>query len=414
MFLTKENFMKTIDIINNMIMLIFSICYFYQFIYLIISFILQKEKGYNDKPNKIAILIAARNEEKVIGGLLESLKEQNYPKEYYDIYLTADNCSDKTALIAKSYGVTVFERENKMQVGKGYVLNFMLKNIAKLNKNYAGYIVFDADNIVDHNFIKEINRVYNDGHQIITSYRNSKNYADNWISAGYGLWYLHEACQLSEARMRLNSSCAVSGTGFFFSQEVLDKCHGWNFFLLTEDIEFSVFNIVNNERIAYAKKAIVYDEQPTDFKKSFIQRLRWSKGYLQVFQKYGMRLYLGINEGNFSCYDMFMNIAPAAILSFSSILLNVASFILGYGDVQSILKLVIGSYSALFVIGLTTTITQWNNIYCNNYKKIGYIFTFPLFMLTYIPISIIAIFAKVEWKPIEHNRSLTLQQIKKK
>ncbi len=405
--------MKSIQMINNLIMIIFTICYFYQFIYLLISLFPQKEKSYNDKPNKFAILIAARNEEKVISGLLESLKEQNYPNEYYDIYLTADNCSDSTATIARSYNATVFERTNKIKVGKGYVLNYMLKNIAKTNKKYAGYIVFDADNIVDHNFLKEINRTYNEGHQIITSYRNSKNYSDSWISAGYGLWYLHESAQLSTARMRLNASCAINGTGFFFSQEILNKCNGWNFFLLTEDIEFSVYNITHGQKIAYAKNAIVYDEQPTDLKRSITQRLRWSKGSLQVFQKYGAELITGMFEGNFSCYDMLMNTAPAAVLSFISISANAIYFICGYGDLGSLLELCWGSYSALFVIGLTTTISQWKNIYCPTFKKIAYMFTFPFFMLTYIPISLAAIFAKVKWEPIQHDRPLNLQQIKR-
>ncbi|MDO4377735.1 MAG: glycosyltransferase family 2 protein [Erysipelotrichia bacterium] len=406
--------MTAIEIINKSLIIIFSVCYFYQFIYLIISLLPSKKEEYNDKLNKYAILIAARNEEKVIGNLLNSIQNQNYPHDSYDIYVCADNCTDNTAAIAQKYGAIVYERNNKQQIGKGYVLNYILQKIKEQNKKYSAYIVFDADNILDTNFLKEINRVYNRGYKIITSYRNSKNYGDNWISAGYGLWYLHESGQLSAARMRIKSSCSVNGTGFMFSQEILDKCGNWKFFLLTEDIEFSVYNITRGEKIGYAKKAILFDEQPTEFKQSFHQRLRWSKGYLQVLQKYGIDLISGMFRGSFSCYDMLMNIAPAAILSFISVIANILAFVYGNSDKNSLIQLCCSGYLTLFIIGLTTTITQWKQIYCSDIKKIFYMFTFPFFMLTYIPISLVALFTKVKWTPIEHNRNLNLKEIKEK
>ncbi len=409
-----------IETFNKIVMIVFYVCYFYQFIYLFIPLVMKKPNYTNDKKNHYAILIAARNEESVIGNLISSIYSQTYPQEYIDIYVGADNCSDATAAIAKAMGVNVFERSNKEQVGKGYVLNFLLNQIKQLGKKYDGYIIFDADNVLDPNFIKEINRVYNEGYQAITSYRNSKNYGDNWLSAGYGLWYLHESCHLNQSRMLIKSSCSISGTGFLISQKLVDKYDGWNFFLLTEDIEFTADSVVSRNKIGYASNAVLYDEQPTNFMQSYRQRLRWSKGYLQVFGKYGKDLIKGIFRGDFSSYDMTMNYAPAAILSFTSILVNVCAIIVTYlkNDsftylMNSIKELALGMYLALFIISIMTTITQWNKIYCSTYKKILYTFTCPLFLITYLPISIIAIFKKVSWTPISHNRVLTLDQIKK-
>ena len=139
------------------------------------------------------------------------------------------------------------------------------------------FIVFDSDNIVDSNYVSEINKTFNNGYQVITSYRNTKNYGDNWISSGYSLWFLREAMYLNQPRWKIGSSCGVSGTGFLFSSKVLEECGGWNFHLLTEDIEFTADCIVNNRKIGYCPKAIFYDEQPTSFKQSVTQRLRWSK-----------------------------------------------------------------------------------------------------------------------------------------
>ena len=410
-----------IETFNNLLSILFIICYSYQVLYLIIPlFKINKLKNINDKPNRYAILIAARNEEKVIGNLLDSIKSQTYDKNYYDVYVGADNCTDDTALVAKNKGAIVFERFNNLKIGKGYVLNFLLRNIKKSGKKYDAYIVFDADNILDSNYLTEINRVFNQGYETITSYRNSKNYGDNWISAGYGLWYLHESAHLNASRMVIGSSCSVSGTGFLFSQNLIDKYSGWNFYLLTEDIEFTVENIVNGIKIGYAGKAVLYDEQPTNFKQSYYQRLRWSKGYLQVFKKYGHKLFKGMLDGDFSCFDMTMNYAPAAIISVLSIIINVGyifiNFLLNksYGYLFNQLGVMaLGMYDMLFLISLLTTLMEWNNIYTNWYKKILYIFTCPLFLITYLPITIIALFKKVSWKPINHSRQLTLDQIKK-
>ena len=410
-----------IETFNNLLSILFIICYSYQVLYLIIPlFKINKLKNINDKPNRYALLIAARNEEKVIGNLLDSIKSQTYDKNYYDVYVGADNCTDDTALVAKNKGAIVFERFNNLKIGKGYVLNFLLRNIKKSGKKYDAYIVFDADNILDSNYLTEINRVFNQGYEAITSYRNSKNYGDNWISAGYGLWYLHESAHLNASRMVIGSSCSVSGTGFLFSQNLVDKYSGCNFYLLTEDIEFTVENIVNGIKIGYAGKAVLYDEQPTNFKQSYYQRLRWSKGYLQVFKKYGHKLFKGMLDGDFSCFDMTMNYAPAAIISVLSIIINVGyifiNFLLNksYGYLFNQLGVMaLGMYDMLFLISLLTTLMEWNNIYTNWYKKILYIFTCPLFLITYLPITIIALFKKVSWKPINHSRQLTLDQIKK-
>ena len=95
---------------------------------------------------------------------------------------------------------------------------------------------------------------------MITSYRSSKNYGGNWISAGYALWFLRESRYLNHARNIIHFSCAVSGTGFFFSRKIADEINGWPYHLLTEDIEFSVDQITKGIKIAFCEKAVLYDE----------------------------------------------------------------------------------------------------------------------------------------------------------
>ena len=263
-----------------------------------------------------------------------------------------------------------------------------------------------------------MNESYAAGNEIITCYRNSKNYGSNWISAGYALWFLRESRFLNGAREALGSSCAVSGTGFFFSQKILNECGGWRFHLLVEDIEFSIHNILNGHRIAICEDAVIYDEQPTDFAQSCRQRLRWSRGYLQVFGKYGTGLLSGAARGNWSCFDMSMAIMPAIVLTSISILVSVALAVLGIlnglGLLPALLSLgkaLLSMYLMLFTIGLITTISEWKKINAAVPRKVLSVFTFPLFMFTYIPISFAALFVKVEWKPIRH--SITVKELSK-
>lgn len=407
--------METINIINYILMAVFFICYGYQFFYIAVSLLKKKKAPEESIQHRFAVLIAARNEETVISNLIESLKKQNYPSELIDIYVVADNCSDCTAETAAAYGATVFKRFNKTLVGKGYALNFLIK---KIKKSYDAYIVFDADNVVDLNYVREINKTFSAGYDIVTSYRNSKNYGDSWVSSGYGLWFLREARYLNRPRALLGVSCGVSGTGFLISRKVLEQCGGWNFFLLTEDIEFTAHNIIKGEKIGYCPTAVFYDEQPTKFRQSVRQRIRWVQGYLQVLRRYGCKLIKGSLCGSFSCFDMLMNIAPAAILTWIGVLVNVASFILcivNGGNVAtpalSIGRSLLNLCITLFLLGLITTVSEWKQIRCSTVRKISAVITFPLFMLTYLPISIAAFVCKRSWKPIAHSKNISLQEI---
>ena len=232
--------------------------------------------------------------------------------------------------------------------------------------------------MLEENYIEEMNKVFSQGYEIVTSYRNSKNFGDNWISSGYALWFLRESQFLNHARMKLGTSCAVSGTGFMFSQKVLDECGGWNFHLLTEDIEFTVHNVVRGLKIGYCHDAVFHDEQPTGFRQSWRQRLRWARGYLQVFGKYGKDLLRGIAHGSFSCFDMTMNIMPAAILTFVGVFANgvaaVYGLVAGQDNIsakrESPCHAAEYTYFTLFVIGNTGSINYgWYEMFMRHFEE---------------------------------------------
>ena len=356
-----------------------------------------------------------------MGNLIDSLKKQTYNGEYLTVFVVADNCTDNTAEVARNAGAIVYERFNAERVGKGYAIEFLYERICEDygEEFFDAYAIFDADNIVAPTFFEEINKVYSDKYPVVTCYRNSKNYGDNWVSAGYALWFLRESQYLNRSRMRCRTTCAVSGTGFVFDAAIMRETGGWKFFLLTEDIEFTNYNVLQGRKIGYAEKAVIYDEQPTKFSQSCHQRMRWARGYIQVMGKFGLKLVRGIfSKKCTSCFDMSCTILPALVLSILSVVINftagitlaimganIAPIALGFA------KTIGGMYALMFVLGTITVITEWKNIHCSTFKKIFYAFTFPLFMITYVPVTMAALFARNEWKPIEHNKSKTLDDI---
>lgn len=423
--------MKALEMINFVIMILFGLCYFYQAVYLFIPVIFKNKRKKDEQYNpadivnhRFAVMIAARNEQEVIGQLIKSIKNQNYPAHLIDIYVVADNCTDNTAKVCLENGAIVFERFNTQYIGKGYAIQYLSAKIREYHSKdyYDGFFIFDADNILDRNYVAQMNILFSKGARIITGYRNSKNFSDSWISSGYALWFMRESQFLNLARESIGTSSVILGTGFLFHKDIINRTNGWNYLLMSEDMEFTVDNVLRGETIHYCPKAVLYDEQPTKFSQSFTQRARWVKGYLQVFSKYGLSLVKEIIcSRNFSCYDISMSILPAMFLTIINFVASTAAVIYelfnGGTLTQFILPALGGllsSYAMFFFLGILTVITERRQIHCPAKKLTLYVFTFPIFMLSYIPIAIYANFSKVTWKPIEHNHCVSLDEIEQK
>ena len=404
------------------------ICYTYQLYYVFVVLTRKPPKHVAEKNHRFAVMISARNESAVIGDLIHSIKVQNYPQELIDIFVIADNCDDDTAEVAQEAGATVFKRFNNKEVGKGYALDYGFSCVRDryADRGYEAYFVFDADNVLDVNYFREMNATFDSGAKASTSYRNSKNYDSNWISAGYAVWFLREAKFLSQARLTLNTSCAISGTGFFIAADIIEKHGGWKWHLLTEDIEFSAQSILDGIRISYCPTAILYDEQPITFRDSWNQRFRWAKGFYQVFAHYGARLAKGTVTNpkgkRFACYDMLMTIAPGMLLTIVAVTFNAIILALSAAGLMSTGIAIASSVSSIFfclfnylvfmfMFGVLTTFVEWDSIHSTTAKKVRYMFTFPIFMLTYIPIALVALVKKCQWTPIRHSISVDVAEL---
>ena len=261
--------MEYLYILKQALVWIITIFWLYNIVISACSLVKLKDKPLLvNKNHKFMALVPAHNEAAVVGNLIESLKNQNYPKELLDIYVIADNCTDNTAQIARDAGAIVYERFDSEKKTKGYAMQWFLNKMNEQGADYDAMCVFDADNVVMPDFFTAMNKKLCQGEEVVQGYRDIKNPTDSWVSAGYALfyWTMHRFYHL--ARYNLGLSPLLNGTGFMVKYDLI-KEKGWNTKTLTEDIEFSLINIAEGRKLGWATDAIVYDEQPLEYKQSW-------------------------------------------------------------------------------------------------------------------------------------------------
>ncbi len=371
-----------------------------------------------DDRTRFAIILCARNERAVIGHLIDSLWAQKYPREKYDIFVVADNCTDDTAEVARQKGAFVLERFNKEQVGKGYALKWALDIIRKEHSRpYDAFCLFDADNLVDPLFLGQASAALQDGADIIEGYRYSKNPLVNWVSGGHAIYWYMLIRFFHRARNNLGLSCMVSGTGFAFKSELIEP-NGWQTQTMTEDCEFSIREIAKGRRIEMLDDAIFYDEQPTDFKVSILQRHRWVVGSTQctfcclpILHKAFWKNRKNIGALDMSLYVLMPPTATASLLStICSVALAFISLGLWGGLVWSVTAFVTGYIGPLLV----ALASVWLELGAKKIRPyLPAILLYPIFLLPMAFMSPLALLRpKIKWTQIEHTDERTLEQMK--
>ena len=409
--------MEYLYILKQALMYIVVAFWCYQMVVSLCALVKLKDKPYlTNKKHKFMAIIPAHNEEMVVGNLIESLKQQNYPKELYDIYVIADNCTDSTAKVAKEAGAIVYERFDPDHKTKGYALQWFLKQKIEENADYDAFFVFDADNIVNKNFIVNMNKKLCQGEDVVQGYRDIKNPTDNWITAGYALfyWTMHRLYHL--ARYNIGLSPLLNGTGFMVRFDVV-KPNGWETETLTEDIEFSLKRIIQGKKLGWATDAIVYDEQPTSFKQSWSQRSRWTVGHMQCIKRYTVELFNSVRKHKtLMNFDGFLYIVGTTPMLVITMLLLIVNCLMYAGNAMSnfdffinILNYLVPTLILPIAIALLVLILEKKPIK----PMIKGLLCYPLFMGTWIVINIKCLFKReTSWQKIDHVRDIKILEVK--
>lgn len=396
---------------------------------LCISFfgIWRKKENVEVEPKKsFALIIAAHNEEVVIEGIVESLKRLDYPKQLYDIFVIADNCTDKTALKAREKGAIVYERKNRKKRGKGYALEWMFDKIFSMDKKYDAVAIFDADNLVHKNFLKEMNKKLCEGYKVVQGYLDSKNPEDTWITGSYSIafWTSNRMFQLSRNNVGLSSQ--LGGTGFCIDTKILEQL-GWGATCLTEDLEFTCKLVLNGHRVGWAHDAIIYDEKPLTLVQSWHQRKRWMQGFADVASRYFLKLLKrAIFDFSFVALDCALySIQPiVAILIGISAVTGLVQYFMKASNLIANFNTIVYSidFNLFTIVAIVFSILQF--VYTPfililekklNLKIFWYYIIYPIYSLTWFPISVQGIMDKnkKEWSHTIHTRSVKINDLEK-
>ena len=424
--------------VYSLIGTIMSVLLFYKTIYIIIGALCTRKFAPAKRFHKYGIVIAARNEKNVIGNLLESIEKQDYPLENITVFVVADNCTDggETARIAREHGAVVYERFDKEHATKGFALQFLFRNIERDygTQSFEGFFVFDADNLLKSDFLTRMNEAFDSGEKIITSFRNSKNFDENWIAASYAMHWLRSSRQSHRARSVFRLATNIQGTGFLIASEIVKD--GWKYTSLTEDRALTADAVVQGYQISYCDAAEFYDEQPTSLKIALRQRLRWAKGHIMAFRESGWGLfkniftYKGKNfrdtvRQRFASFDMLFLVVPRPLFILAKKILKAIIFIGAYTLSRRFLILTL----AYFLYDIRYKLKAWltnmlTPIYIFIFEKqrikkisltdkIKFAFTWPIFDIIGKYSMYVALFKKVEWKPIPHDSKVKIDDVAK-
>lgn len=394
--------MKTLEIINIIIMLLLVV---YGLYFLITAlFLFKKRKKDNivsDKYSHFTILIPARNEEEVIKDAIQSFKRQKYPKDNYEIIVVINNTTDNTLGVCNAEGVRCILCERKIK-NKGDALKEAFDRLKK--EKTDAYIIMDADNVVNDEFLGEMNKSLNEGTLVAKSSMDIKAKENTWVSSSYAIYFFIQSILYSIPRNNIGASCAINGTGIMIKKEVIDK-YGFNVRTITEDLEFMTLCALNNIKIKFVEGAICYAEHPSDFKVSMIQRRRWTKGIYEGFIIYFNSIIKNmIKRPNIELLDSLLIYSTPLIL-----ILSLMSIFINFLIVPLPIYLIITSFSLLVSY---ISISLCALFVCVKSKKkikdfLTGIIMFPIFLLSWQYLNIIILFKKeVVWDEIKHTQKI--------
>lgn len=361
--------------------------------------------------SRFAVLVFARNEEMVIGPLLQSLRTQDYPAELFDVFVTADNCTDATAAVARANGAIVYERANSGVRGKGAALTWFFAE--HFPSGYDACVVFDADNVVDPGYLAAMNRQLVAGRVVAVGYRMGKNPSSSWVAGASSLFWLMQTRFIYVPRALRNLPLTtVGGTGFMFDLTVLGP-DGWCTTSACEDIEFTLDAIAAGHFVALAPDAIFYDEQPLTFAQSLRQRYRWSVGSVQLIRTAVPKLLASVRRGQLAALDGALFIIGVVVGGLSGVLwvlslvLNLAS---GASPLDTLIGVLISGLAGYVVLAcFGMLVAHLEHVRWPGMAKA--ILGFPVWLFSWSLINMVVLFYRdPTWHTVAHTESLSLAE----
>lgn len=374
---------------------------------------------------KIALVIPALNESKIIGDLFDSIKKQTYDRNFFDVNVIVKDGSDPTVKMAEKFGANVFVVPE--QTCKGEALDGFFKRLDgdKFDACDA-FVIIDADAVLTPDYVEELNNALEYDRQIFLTRKFIKNYLgtkkDRTIFSNCSaLTYpqLDDLC--NNYRTRKGIPMNMCGQGMMVRREVIEQTGGWPYRTLTEDYEMRMDCFLKGFTSMYYPYAKIYTEEVLTHKQSYTRRIRWVTGFSQCDRLYKKKIKEQIKargyitEGEF---EYLYSLIPVILF----IVVTVVTVFLGMGLTIFYAVHKIGAWKYAFwlltvmPLAIIYVLVFLYSLLCmlayrDVFKPIGFfeklatLFFAPLFCLEYFPIFIKSrIYSRqgMEWEPTEH------------
>ena len=290
---------------------------------------------HSDKKSKFAVLIAAREESKVISNILSSLKEQTYDKDYFDVWVIVEREDDPTVEVVKEFGYNYFVRDELTdnRRTKGFALQECIRHFPTIGKEYDSYMIFDADNVMDHNYLEVMNDLRQTGVKVGLGYRSFTNANTNWLTIGSAVMFSYMNTVTSRGRTILFHKATLMGTGYFVDSDIIRDAGGWIFTGMTEDIQLTTYCYYHDVYMRYYPLVSFYDEQSPSYRTTHKQHLRWLFGYFErrtFLKKAGIKYdYHPKGMQSLMRFEFNCGLFPFVIFNVISMLIFISCIVIG-------------------------------------------------------------------------------------
>lgn len=359
---------------------------------------------------RFAVVVAARNEEAVIGNLIYSLRNQDYPAGLVDIYVVPNNCTDNTEAAAAAAGASILHCLGPVS-SKGGALHHAFAQLLPLG--YDAFLVFDADNVLEPDYLARMNDAFASGAMVCKSQTRAGNPSASAVAGCYGLYNVCFELIWNRPRAACGLSAKLVGTGFGFRREVLEQMGGWNTSTIAEDAEFAAQCAKAGFRISWVPDAVNYDEEPASFRVSLRQRRRWCSGVMQVAKQNIGKLWQSNVPRPMLRWDMTMFLLAPFTQAVSGLLLAagiLAGVLDGSAAALTAALCGLGLYGA-GSMALGVVLCVLGGYALQDMTKS--ILFFPVFMASWLPLQIVSLFRdSTQWHPVTHQGQRSFLSVK--
>ncbi len=269
-----------------------------------------------EKYHRFLILFPAYKEDRIIEPVIRSFLNQDYSPHLYKVVVISDHMQETTNERLSQLPITLLKADYPNS-SKAKALNFAMEHFGR--NEFDAVVILDADNIVDSDFLQEINKVVATGVQAIQAHRTAKN-RNTDIAVLDGLSEEVNNSIFRRGHVRLGISSALIGSGMVFNYPWFHD-NVKHLSSAGEDKELEVLLLKQQIFIEFLDEVYVYDEKTQGEKGFYNQRRRWLATQFAQWERVFKDLPKALFSGNIDYSDKLIQwILPPRLILFGGII----------------------------------------------------------------------------------------------